>query len=242
MKITLDKKYYKSDAINNGGIVASFFEKLATNIFKQSYKYATKNKEITGRAELPLIFSERNIYSTIAVAINEITPIHLSEWAFNPSEYSNIEKSRRVDFWCLNRDGKNENPINYFIEIKKGWYCLNKASNEAFQSVINKDIIELVQQTKDLKSISPEWDDVDDIFLGISIIHGYYDDNKLYYNEHNVRENIYQNLGTDLNLQLITSTWHIPSDIESQWDKSKCKFVTIAGIVTNKSKDNKQQI
>jgi len=239
MKIILDKKYYKSDSINNGRIIARFFENLAANIFRQAYKYSVENQKITGQAELPLIFGERNIYSTIAVAINEITPIHISEWAFNPSQHSNIEKSRRVDFWCLNKDGENGTPLNYFIEIKKGWYCLNKASNVAFQAVINKDIVDLVQQTKDLKSISPEWDDLDDVFLGISIIHGYYDDDKLYYNEHNVRENIYKNLDIDSNLQLITSTWYIPSDLESQWDKSKCKFITIAGIVTNKSNDGK---
>ena len=105
-----------------------------------------------------------------------------------------LKKSRRVDFWCLNRDGKNGNPLNYFIEIKKGWYCYYP------------------------------W---------------YYDNDKLYYNERNVRENIYQNLDADSNLQLITSTWHLPRDIESQWDKSKCKFITIAGIVTNKSNDSK---
>lgn len=239
MNIILDKKYYKSDSIKNGRIIARFFESLATNIFKQAHKYSIENQKITGRAELPLIFGERNIYSTIAVAINEITPIHISEWAFNPSEHSNIDKSRRVDFWCLNRDSEKGNPINYFIEVKKGWYCLNKASKEDFQTVISKDIIELIQQTKDLKSISPEWDDVDDVFLGISIIHGYYDTDKLYYNEHNVRENIYKELAVDSNLQLITSTWHIPNDLESQWDKSKCKFITIAGIVANKSSDGK---
>jgi hypothetical protein len=239
LKIILDKKYYKSDSTNNGRIIARFFENLSTNIFNQAYKYSIENHKITGRAELPLIFGERNIYSTIAVAINEITPIHISEWAFNPSEHTNIEKSRRVDFWCLNRDSEKGNPINYFIEVKKGWYCLNKASKEAFQTLINKGIIDLIQQTKDLKNISPEWDDVDDVFLGISIIHGYYDNDKLYYNEHNIRENIYNELETDSNLQLITSTWHIPSDLEPQWDKSKCKFITISGIVTNKSSDGK---
>lgn len=239
MEIILDKKHYKSDSIKNGRIIARFFENLAKNIFEQAYKYSKENKNITGRVEIPLIFGERNIYSTVAVAINKITPIHISEWTFNPSEHTNIEKSRRVDFWCLNRDSENGNPINYFIEIKKGWYCLNKASKEAFRTVINKDIIELIQQTKDLKSISPEWDDVDDVFLGIFIIHGYYDSEKLYYDEDNVRENIYKEIGIDSNLQLITSTWHIPSDLESQWDKSKCKFITISGIVINKSSDSK---
>jgi len=235
LKIEIDKKYYKSDSITNGRTIASFFEQLSNNIFKQSYRYWKENSKITKRGELPILFGERNIYSTIAVAINEITPIHMSEWSFNKLEHNEIEKSRRVDFWCLNREGSTGNPINYFIEVKKGWYSLNKSSNEGFQIVIKNDIEELIAQTKKLKEISPEWDDADDVFMGISIIHGYYNPGKEHYNEINVRENIYKQLDNDANLQLIISTWYIPETIDVQWEKSKCKFVTIAGIVVSKN-------
>lgn len=235
LNIELDKKYYKSDSITNGRTIASFFEELSKNIFKQSYRYWDENYKITKRGELPILFSERNIYSTIAVAINKITPIHMSEWSFNQSEHDKIDKSRRVDFWCLNREGSSGNPINYFLEIKKGWYSLNKSSNEDFQVVIKKDIQSLITQTKELKEISPEWDDADDVFIGISIIHGYSNPGQEHYNYINVRENIHKQLNNDTNLQLITSTWHIPKTMNVQWEKSKCEFVTIAGIVVSKN-------
>lgn len=236
LNIALDKKYYKSDAIDNGRVVSKFFEALTRNVFNQSYRYWKRNLELTGNGEIPILHGERNLYSTFAVAIDKITPIHLSEWSFNSSDYKKIEKSRRVDFWCLNQDGKAGNPINYFIEIKKGWYSLNENSNEGFQKAIAEDIKSLAQQTTSIKKISPQWGNVDDVFLGISIIHGYYRDGKEYYEDTQVRENIYQQIDKRLNAQLLISTWTIPESTDIQWEKDKCRFISIAGIVISKKR------
>lgn len=234
LNIIVDKKYYKSDAIDNGRISSRFFETLTRNVFHQSYNYWKKYLEITGNSELPILHGERNLYSTFAAAIDKITPVHLSEWSFNQSDHKQIEKSRRVDMWCLSQEGKDGNPINYFMEIKKGWYNLNETTYESFQKKITKDLKELVEQTKTLKTISPQWEDVDDVFIGISIIHGYYRDGKEYYDESQVRENIYDQIDKRLNAQLLISTWILPENMEVQWEKDKCRFISIAGIVISK--------
>ncbi len=236
LNISLDQKYYKSDTIANGRIVRKFFETLTKNVFYQSYKYWKKINEISANKELPILHGERNLYSTFAVAIDKITPIHLSEWVFNSSEHKKIDKSRRVDFWCLNRDGKTAKPINYFIEIKKGWFNLNENSYEDFQKIVADDMKSLVDQTRTLKTISPEWENIDDIFLGIFIIHGYYHDGKEYYDDSHVRENIYQQLDRRYNAQLLISTWRLPENMEVQWEQDKCRFISIAGIVISKKR------
>ena len=108
--------------------------------------------------ELPLLYNERNIYSLIAVAINSITPIHLSEWSFNSADEPKLNNSRIVDFWCLNKVGEKGNPINYFIELKKGYYFLGKRnSKKDFTKSINGSIKEIISQIKDLKKLEPEW-------------------------------------------------------------------------------------
>lgn len=238
LDIELDKKYYKSDFIENGRVVSKFFKMFSDNIFNQSYKYYESTKNINGVPELPILFDERNLYSLVAVALDKITHIHLTEWSFNTSD-NDIEKSRRVDFWCLNKVGKTGKPINYFIELKKGWYCLNKNSKEGFDKRINKQIKSLVEQTKSLKSIAPNWEYVDDVFLGILIIHGYYKNGKEYFDSKNVRENIYNDIDKRLNAQLLFSTWTLPEDMNLQWEGDKCKFISIAGIVITKKRVQK---
>lgn len=238
LNIELDKKYYKSDFIENGRVVSKFFNIFSDNIFNQSYKYYESTKNINAVPELPILFDERNLYSLVAVALDKITPIHLTEWPFNTSD-NDIEKLRRVDFWCLNKDGKTGKPINYFIELKKGWYCLNKNSKEGFDERINGRIKSLVEQTKSLKSIAPNWENVDDVFLGILIIHGYYKSGEEYFDSKNVRDNIYNDIDKRMNAQLLFSTWILPEDMNVQWEGDKCKFISIAGIVITKKKVQK---
>jgi hypothetical protein len=236
LNISIDKKYYKSDAIENGRVAGKFFEQFSRNVFEQSYRYWKKHKEITGYDDIPILHKERNLYSTLAVAIDKITPIHLSEWSFNSSEHTEIEKSRRVDYWCLNRDGKSGVSINYYIEVKKGWYSLNENSYENFQKHISDGIKELSTQITSIKRISPQWSDADNVFLGVSIIHGYYHEGKEFYNINNVRENTYSQLDKRLNAQLIIVSWEIPEEIGALWEKEKCRFISIAGIVISKKR------
>lgn len=236
LNISLDKKHFKSDSINNGRAISSFFEKLTNNIFEQSYKYWKQHKKITGSGEIPILMKERNLYSTFAVAVDRITPVHLSEFSFNPSDYKKTDSSRRVDLWCLHKEGKNGKPINFFIELKKGYYCLNKKTQQSFHKNVAEDIKSLVKQTKIIKNISPGWENIDDAFIGISIIHGYYKPDNLKYNHKDVIQNINNQIDKRLNVQLLTSTWHIPQEMDIQWEKERCKFITVAGIVLSNKK------
>ena len=230
LKITLDKKYYKSDSINNGRIIASFFEDLTKNVFYQSYKYYKEHLSITGYGQLPILETEKKLYSTVAAAIDKITPIHLSEWPFNPSD-ENTDSPRIVDLWCLHKEGSSGRAINYFIELKKSEYCLNKNTQKEFRKDVAKDIKSSIKQIDSIRKINPEWDGDDNAFIGMPIIHGYYRKSKEDYTYKDVVENIYEIIDKRLKAQLLTSTWHIPPSMDDHWEKDKCKFITIAGIV-----------
>ncbi|OAI21259.1 hypothetical protein [Methylomonas koyamae] len=231
LSIENEKKHYKSNKISNGKIISNFFASLARNIFNQSYKFWIKSEEL-GLVELPLLNGERNLYSTIAVGIDKLTPLHLSECSFNKSEHTTLEKSRRVDIWCLYRNGQKGKPINFFLEIKKGWYNLNGASKENFNSAVHNDFISLIDQTKTLKNLSPNWGDYDDVFLGISVIEGYYSEGKEYWDAEQVKSNVV-NLAKEHNLEesLLFSTWYLPESKEVQWLSNKCRFIMLVGIV-----------
>jgi hypothetical protein len=176
------------------------------------------------------------LYSIFASAINKITPVHLSEWAFNRNEYES-ENSRRVDFWCLTKDGNAGKRLHYFIELKKTYYCLSEGTNERLTENARKAIDELSSQIRAIKNLGPDWDGDGNVFLGIIVIHGYHPSNKeTSYDETAIRENIYKSLDKKLKAQLIFSTWNLPKDMNVQWENDKCKFVTIAGIAITKHK------
>ena len=233
--VKIDKKYYKPDSIINGRIIGRFFERLSQNIFKQSILYYNKHKEITGEGEIPILHWERNVYSTVASAINKITPVHLSEWSFRPSQY-NTKQTRRVDFWCLHKDGETGKPVNFFIELKRAWYSLNEQSKEELQSIVKEKIESLLKQTREIKRISPQWE-ADNAYLGIIIIHGYYQENNEFYTYQDVRENLFTAIDKRTNAQLLTSTWTLPDGTEVQWERDKCRFITIAGLIISKKRN-----
>ncbi|WP_170232978.1 hypothetical protein, partial [Trichloromonas acetexigens] len=126
--------------------------------------------------------------------------------------------------------------INYFIEVKKGWYCLNKRSKYELNKSIENGIRNLVDQISVIKKISPNWDGFYDVYLGIIIIHGYHNNGDDTYNCNDVLDNIYNLLDKRKNYQLISSTWTLPGDMEVNWKKDRCRFVTIQGIVGSKKK------
>ena len=235
IKIAIDDKYYKSDEIVHGRIIRKFIEELSENVFKKAHQYCEEYFDITGSRELPLLYGERNLYSIFASAIGEITPVHLSEWSFNKSDSG--ADTRRVDFWCLNKGSANGKAINYFIEIKKNYYCVSEGTQEEFSSVVNKSVTKINQQIKNLKSIRPEWDGDGDVYIGIIVTHAYCSAKKEQeYDEAQIRDNIHKLLDKRSRAQLLLATWTLPDDIKVQWEKSRCKFISIAGIAISKSR------
>lgn len=233
--VVIDRKYFKSDCINNGRIIGDFFCRLSKNVICQSLRYYNEHKYLTKTGEIPVLQGERNIYSTFAAAIDKITPVHLSEYAFNKSDYKVIN-NRRVDFWCLNRNKESGRPINYYIELKKGFYCLNENTDVELTSTVVKDVKSLVKQATTIKKISPNFADHDDVFLGVMVVHGYYNKDKAHYNEKHVRDEIYKAIDKRTNAQMMFVTWLLPNSTDVQWDKDKCRFVSMAGIAISKKK------
>jgi hypothetical protein len=230
LEISLNEEYFKSDKIEHGRLIKKFFCSLTENVFNQSWDFYQEYQKITKQNLLPLLESERNQYSLFASAINKITPIHLSECSFNKSEIE-IDNSRRVDFWCLNKNGEDGKSINYFIELKKGFYCLSKGTKSQFVGVLEKNINELVTQVHGLKKIKPGWHGDDDVYLGIVVIHGYHAAAKeSEFNEEQIIYNTHKLLDGRLGAQLLMNTWTLPEELGVQWDSDKCKFISIVGI------------
>lgn len=240
LDISVDRKYFRADSINHGRLTRDFFETMTENVFNQSYRYWKEYRDLVKCGEVPLLHGERNLYSIFASAINSISPIHLSEWSFNKSDRTSTPKSksdksdknRRVDFWCLNRDSANGKRINYFIEIKKTWYCLSEGTQESLTDDARSKVEGLVTQLKSLEQLKPDWDGDGDVFLGVVVIHGYYPKGKrLGYDKNHVRENVHNLLQQKFEkAQLLISTWNLPDEMEVQWDSDRCKFILIAGI------------
>ncbi len=190
LKIKLQDRYFKPGSIANGKLIKDFFTDLSTNIFIHSYKYSKKHKELTKEPDFPLLYVERNLYSIVASSINKITPAHLSEWGFVKNNEKNLEKDRRADFWCLYKPDKNTKTLNYFIELKKGSYNLNKKSNKELTKKVQDDFIDLQKQLKTLKNIKPEWEGKEAAYLGLMIIHSEFPEGQEHYTEKDIVQNI----------------------------------------------------
>jgi len=234
LDVKIDDSLYFSDSISNGRLAKKFFQALTNEIFNKSHAYYSKVLELTGDYELNLLMEERNLYSMIGSSIDRITPVHVSEWNFGKNN-----DLRTVDFCCTHKESSTGNPINYFIEIKKGYYCLNQQSKDGLTSKVKYDIEVLVDQVRDIKAFSYEdtrWFGFDNIYMGLSIIHGYYRNGLELYDEKDIRDSINQCIDKRIGAQLITSTWFLPDSMRLQWEQDKCKFITINGIILSKQK------
>jgi len=235
LEILFNDNYFKSDEIIHGRVVRKFLDALIEKVFKKAHRYWQVHKDLTDCGELPLLYNERNLYSIFASAIGEITPVHLSEWTFNKND-SGID-TRRVDFWCLNKNGGNGKAINYFIEVKKIWYCLSKGTQEEFATVVKKNVKQIAEQITTLKKVRPNWDGDGDVYLGIVVTHAYYSAKKEpEYDEEQILENIHHLLDKRSKAQVLFATWTLPDDIDVQWESDRCKSVSIAGIAITKSR------
>lgn len=239
LRITHDDSRFKTDQIQNGRVIKKFCKQLASNVFHKSFSFHEAKQSIIGDAEgeIPLIHLERNLYSNFAAAVDSITPVHLSEWSFNKKDNEALTSGRRVDFWCLDKSSHSGKPINYFIEIKKGYYCLNSAGSGALPKKVVSGIRSLLKQTSSIRRLSPNWGDADDVYLGIVVIHGYYRTNKVQYDHNDLRREIYDSLDGRHFSQVLVSTWELPSSLadEKPWNgENKCKFISLAMIVSTK--------
>lgn len=238
LKISLQDRNFFTKGIANGEIIKEFFFDLSKNIFSHSYQYSIKHKELTGNQELPLLYDERNLYSITASAINKITPVHLSEWGFSKNDEVKLEKDRRADFQCLYK-AKDNKTLNFFIEVKKGVYNLNKNSKRELTLDTQKNFLGLQRQLRTLKSINPEWEGKGAIYLGLMIIHSEYLEGEKYYTEEDIENNIKMLIDKRSNFQLLISNWHLPKGYDVQFEKYKCSFVSIIGLYLGQKSDLK---
>ena len=137
-KYYLLDSHYKSDSLDKGRKFKPFFDELCQHIFDINLTM------LEGANEFPLVYSERKSYSSIAAAINAITPYHISEYTRNCDgcgildESGNERKTRAVDFWCRSKD----KDFNVWIETKASrFYVSKKAKNQ-----IDKNTKELIQE------------------------------------------------------------------------------------------------
>lgn len=238
LDITFDDKYYKSDAIEHGRVVRKFVKKLTQTVFQKSYRSYKAQIEFNVGPELLLLNNERNLYSIFAAAIDEITPVHLSEWSLNKTDTS-ADKSRRVDFWCLNKSGENGKALNYFIELKKNYYCVSTGTLEELCSAATKAVEDVNEQIVGIKKMNLNWGGDGDVYLGMIATHGYRSNKKnSEYDAFTVRDNIYDVLDKRSNAQLFFSTWTLPRDMQIQWGSETCDFVAISTVVITKQRNN----
>ncbi len=239
LEIKFDDTYYQSDSIEHGRLVKMFVKKLANKIFTKSFESYVAQKKLGVDTWLPLLYKERNLYSTIAAAIDEITPIHLSEW----SETDREGKARRVDFWCLYKNGENGKTINLFIEVKKNFYCVSEGTNESLSSTSAKAIVGdqtkegedkgegIVDQLVKLKKLKLNWEGDGNAYLGMIITHGYRPSaKKAGYGAKEFSKEVNKLLDGRKGAQLLFSTWILPDGMHTQWS-DKFDFVTISTVV-----------
>lgn len=232
LQIDFNDNNYKSDSIpKNGRIIKRFFRELSTNVFNHSYKYYQKYFEFTGHHENPLLYGEKNLYSLFSSAIHEISPIHISEWSFNNSDVAcNLNRNRVVDLYCMYKHKKLSNPINFYIELKKAWYSLNSNSNISLDNRVIVSFSELTKQLRSLKQIKPNWNNFDYVYIGLFVIHCYYTDNKEYYTIKDLFDVLHNALDKRTIQNYLISTWKLEEGMFTQWEKDKCRFISILGI------------
>lgn len=221
---------YRENRIEAGLYIKEFFCLLANNIFEHSLEYFNEYVEGRGSLFVPILEKERNFGSTLACAINMITPIHLSEWTFP-------EKKRRVDFWC--QTSRDDKIYNYFIEAKQAYQSIEK---DNLYYAADKGLSSLIDQIYSIKNdIMPEWSDRD-IFLGIMIIPCGCEKNKVVskkFNENNLLDNIAKKIDKRSGIQILMSTWYLPNNMKKVFSKAKdwdwtYECVSIVGLVLTK--------
>jgi len=232
LKIEFDSTSYHSDTIEHGRTIKKFVKKLCHELFRKTYLSYEKQNNFGIDPELYLLYKERNLYSLLAASIDAITPIHLSEWGFNKSDTG--EKTKRVDFWCLHKNGNAGKELNYFIELKKNAYCVSQGTAKKLTGSSASEVKKVLAQIKDLKNINPEWGGSGNVYLGMIVTHGYRATNRNPdYNHRDLRDEIHRLLDKRSQAQFLFSTWIFPKD-NVQWGNHTYDFIAISTIVITK--------
>lgn len=240
--IKFSHKYFKSDSIPHGRNIKSFFERLITRVVTQSEKYYEDFEKIAGNTDgetLPICYNEVVQYSQFGAAISTITNIHLSEFPFNRSEQE--LSNRKLDFWCVVKDGDYAKALNYFIELKTSYYCVDGNSDDLTASA-NDTLQILLDQIADIKNIKPLWAGDDNIYLGIMTFHGYKSKVKSgkevidnYYSS-DLENSIWSAMDKRKKPNLLFGSVELPIALQDQWERNLCKFVGFAGVILQAQK------
>lgn len=236
LEICVNDDYYDSDAIEHGRMAKAFFKELAEKMFVQAYRHWEFYGRFAGIQEMPLLYSERNLYSLVGSAINAITPVHLSEWPL-PMPAS-VQRDRRVvDFWCVHKPSPAGKALNYFIELKKAHYCVSNGTNENLATDAANRILDAIEQVSLVRRYPPDWHGDGNVYMAVPVIHGYHSANRsAAYSEGHLIESLAGLLDGRQSAQLLVSTWTLPEGLQIQWESHKCTFIAVAGIVLTKKR------
>ena len=236
LDISINDAHYNSDSIEYGRLARSFFLELAENVFEHAYKYWGAYNRLARIQELPLLHSERNLYSLVGSAINAITPIHLSEWPI-PMPATVERKRRVVDFWCAHKPSETGKMLNYFIELKKAYYCVSNGTCEDLAALATERVLEAIEQVSLVRSYPPKWGSAENVYLAVPVIHGYHSARRsVAYDQTHLIESLASLIDGRKCAQLLVSTWTLPDGMEIQWENDRCTFIAIAGIVLTKKR------
>lgn len=238
LDIVVDPAHYCARDINHGQLAREFFEALTANVFRQSHRFWRMYNNYAGFNEMPLLYSERNLYSTFATAIGDLTPVHLSEWPFTTLPVWAPKDSRVVDFWCLSRPRQSGKALNYFLELKHGYYSISSGTDEGLNGDLGKKVDEAIHQIYQLKKLNPDWGGDGAVFMALVVIPGYHANSRsVAYGPKDILSSLHRRLDGRSGAQLIMSTWSIPRGMElDQLDNRRCAFVSIAGIVLTRKR------
>jgi hypothetical protein len=231
--ISFDESNFAADSSTDGRIIKAYLKKLSTNVFKFAQKYYDTYQGVAaeGYNYYPLLNNERNLYSIYASAINSLSAIHLSEFGFKKKDVEKLPSNRRVDFWTKYRRGTHGKAINFFIELKCGWYCLNKAGRGFVTKDLEKNLVSLIHQLTTLRATNDNWDDHHDVNIGLMQVQGYYRSLKEYYSINELTEEIHKICDKRTVKNYLVSTNTFSDDLKIQWDKNKCRFISIFSFV-----------
>lgn len=98
-----------------------------------------------------LQFNERLMYSQMAVAINALTNIHVSEEGFARNK-SGESTTGRADFWAKYRK------MHILLELKQCYFSANKANKGIHAKHVSKTVSSVIDQTRSLKKTARGWE------------------------------------------------------------------------------------
>lgn len=140
---------YKANSFKNqaGQQLKQFFRDFSARVF-------AKNIDMLEISEFPLAYSENSSYAAIGSALHDLTPYVCSEYSLKvkdkdlgQSEENTKEKSRSIDFWCMDKTQSFE----VWLEVKKLWFNISVRANWEFDSYCRGYIADALRQIENIK-------------------------------------------------------------------------------------------